>query len=155
MSLEAQGLFRPGGNLMKHDLTTFIADNIFMVAVALISGGMLLWPMLRRGAGGASINTLEATQLINRQDALIVDVRSEDEFERGHILNARNVPVPQIEKRLGDFARHKAKPIILTCESGSRCGPPAAVLRREGFSQVFILSGGIAAWQQAGLPVEK
>jgi len=140
---------------MKHDLTTFIADNIFMVGVALISGGMLLWPLVRRGTGGATINTLEATQLINRQDALVVDVRSEDEFQRGHILNARNIPVAQIEKRLGDIARHKVKPIILTCESGSRCGPPASLLRREGFSQVFVLSGGNAAWQQAGLPVEK
>ena len=82
-------------------------------------------------------------------------MRSEEEFEKGHILNARNIPVSQIEKRVGDIARYKVKPIIVTCESGSRCGPPAAVLRREGFSEVFILSGGNAAWQQAGLPVEK
>ena len=140
---------------MKHDLTTFIVDNIYLVAVALVSGGMLLWPMVRRGAGGATVNTLEATQLINRKDALVLDVRSEEEFEKGHILNARNIPVSQIEKRVGDIARYKVKPIIVTCESGSRCGPPAAVLRREGFSEVFILSGGNAAWQQAGLPVEK
>lgn len=140
---------------MKHDLATFIVDNIYLVAVALVSGGMLLWPLARRGAGGATVNTLEATQLINRQDALVLDVRNEGEFQKGHILNARNIPGSQIETRLADIARYKVKPVIVTCESGSRCGPPAAILRREGFSQVFILSGGIAAWQQAGLPVEK
>ncbi|OGA18502.1 MAG: hypothetical protein A3H32_19590 [Betaproteobacteria bacterium RIFCSPLOWO2_02_FULL_63_19] len=140
---------------MKHDLATFIVDNIYLVAVALVSGGMLLWPLVRRGAGGATVNTLEATQLINRQDALVLDVRNEGEFQKGHILNARNIPGSQIETRLADIARYKVKPIIVTCESGNRCGAPAAILRRQGFSQVFILSGGIAAWQQAGLPVEK
>jgi rhodanese-related sulfurtransferase len=140
---------------MKPDLLKFVLDNIFLVAVAFVSGAMLLWPVLRRGAGGASVNTLEATQLINRQDALVVDVRTVEEFRSGHILNARNVPLPQLESRLSDLERYKKKPVIVACESGSRSGAAASALRKHGFEQVFNLSGGTAAWQQAGLPVEK
>ena len=140
---------------MKHDLTTFVIDKVYLIVVALVSGGMLLWPVLRRGTGGASVNTLEATHLINRQDALVLDVRNVEEFQRGHILNARNIPLSQIETRLGDIARYKNKPVIVACETGNRSGAAAAVLRKQGFAQVFNLSGGTAAWQQAGLPVEK
>ena len=140
---------------MKPDLMKFFLDNIYLIVVAFVSGAMLLWPVVRRGAGGASVSTLEATQLINRQDALILDVRNAEEFQKGHILNARNIPMPQLDARNSDIARYKEKPVIVACESGNRSGGAAAVLRKQGFAQVFSLSGGIAAWQQAGLPVEK
>jgi len=140
---------------MKPDLTKFFLDNIYLIAVAFVSGAMLLWPVVRRGAGGASVSTLEATQLINRQDALILDVRNAEEFRKGRILNARNIPLPELDARNSDIARYKTKPVIVACESGSRSGAAAAVLRKQGFAQVFSLRGGIAAWQQAGLPVEK
>ena len=140
---------------MKPDLMKFFLDNVYLVVVAFVSGAMLLWPVVRRGAGGASVNTLEATQLINRQDALVLDVRNAEEFRQGHILNARNIPMSQLDTRNSDIARYKEKPVIVACESGSRSGAAAAVLRKQGFAQVFNLSGGIAAWQQAGLPVEK
>ena len=140
---------------MKPDLMKFFLDNVYLVVVAFVSGAMLLWPVVRRGAGGASVNTLEATQLINRQDALVLDVRNAEEFRQGHILNARNIPMSQLDTRHSDIARYKEKPVIVACESGSRSGAAAAVLRKQGFAQVFNLSGGIAAWQQAGLPVEK
>lgn len=140
---------------MKPDLMKFFLDNIYLIVVAFVSGAMLLWPVVRRGSGGASVSTLEATQLINRQDALILDVRNAEEFQKGHILNARNIPLSQLDARHSDIARHKEKPVIVACESGSRSGAAAAVLRKQGFAQVFSLSGGIAAWQQAGLPVEK
>ena len=140
---------------MKPDLTKFFLDNIYLIAVAFVSGAMLLWPVVRRGAGGASVSTLEATQLINRQDALILDVRNAEEFRKGRILNARNIPLPELDASNSDIARYKTKPVIVACESGSRSGAAAAALRKQGFAQVFSLSGGIAAWQQAGLPVEK
>jgi len=140
---------------MKPDLMKFFLDNIYLIVVAFASGAMLLWPVVRRGAGDASVNTLEATQLINRQDALVLDVRNAEEFQQGHILNARNIPMSQLDARYSEIARYKEKPVIVACESGSRSGGAAAVLRKQGFAQVFNLSGGTAAWQQAGLPVEK
>ena len=140
---------------MKPDLLKFALDNIYLIIVAFVSGAMLLWPVVRRSAGGASVSTLEATQMINRRDALILDVRNAEEFQKGHILNARNITLSELDTRHSDIVRFKEKPVIVACESGSRSGAGAAILRKQGFAQVFSLSGGIAAWQQAGLPVEK
>lgn len=133
----------------------FIKDNLLLIAVAAVSGGMLLWPLLRRGAGGPWVSTLQATQLVNRHNALIIDVREPAEYAQGHIAGSRNVPLGQIEKRAGEFEKQKARPVILVCASGSRSGAALSVLRNRGFGQVVNLSGGYSAWQQAGLPVEK
>jgi len=135
------------------NIVKFVTDNVFLIGVALVSGGMLVWPVLRRGSGGPSVSPQDATLLINRQDALVLDVRTPEEFGKGHILNARNVPLGQLEGRTGELQKHKAKPVIV-CEDGVRSGG-AAALRKAGFDKVYTLAGGISAWQQAGLPVEK
>ncbi len=140
---------------MSVDLWKFAQDNVLLIAVAVASGGMLLWPLVRGGAGGPSIGTLEATQLINREDALLLDVREPDEYANGHIVNARNVPLGQLEARLRDFEKAKHKPVIVHCASGSRASSAASMLRGKGFEKVYTLSGGIEAWRQAGLPLEK
>ena len=133
----------------------FLLKNWALVAIAAISGGMLLWPLLRRGAGGPWVSTLQATQLMNRDDALVIDVRPAAEFAKGHILGARNVPAGELERRAAEFDRFKAKPVIVNCGDGNRAGDAAALLRKSGFGNVVNLTGGYAAWQQAGLPVEK
>ncbi|MGH9578172.1 MAG: rhodanese-like domain-containing protein [Terriglobales bacterium] len=133
----------------------FITKNIFLVLIAAISGGMLLWPLLRKGTGGPWVSTLQATQLMNRDDAVVVDVRPAAEFAKGHILGARNIPLADLEKRASELDKHKAKPLILHCGDGNRAGGAVAVLRKKGFDSVHNLAGGYAAWQQAGLPVEK
>ncbi|MFH1043780.1 MAG: rhodanese-like domain-containing protein [Pseudomonadota bacterium] len=133
----------------------FVIDNMFLIAVAFVSGAILVWPLVRRGAGGPSVNTLEATQMINRQDALVLDVREQAEYAQAHILNSRGLPLSQIEARIGDVEKFKDKPVIVVCASGNRSSAAAAVLRKHGFSNVFNLSGGFAAWQQAGLPLQK
>ena len=133
----------------------FVMDNIFLVAVAVVSGAMLVLPLLRRGAGGPSVTTLEATQLINRQDALLLDVREQAEYAQAHIVNARGLPLSQLEARIGDIEKFKDKPLIVYCATDNRSSSAAATLKKRGFSNVVILSGGFAAWQQAGLPVQK
>ena len=132
----------------------FVMDNIFLIAVAFVSGAMLIWPLVRRG-GGPTVSTLEATQMINRQDALVLDVREQTEYAKGHILNARNIPLAQIEARIGDLGKQKDKPVIVHCENGSRAGVAVSALLKQGFANVVSLNGGYLAWQQAGLPVEK
>ena len=133
----------------------FIRDNLLLIAVAFASGAMLIWPLVRRGAGGPWVGTLQATQLINREDALVIDVREPAEYAKGHVLGARNVPLADFERRAAEFDKHKAKPVIVVCESGSRSARAIEALRARGFARVFNLSGGFGAWQQAGLPVEK
>jgi rhodanese-related sulfurtransferase len=133
----------------------FITKNIYLVLIACVSGGMLLWPFLRRGAGGPWVTTLEATQLINRSDALVVDLRNAEDYAKGHILGAKSIPLAELEKRAGELDRHKAKPVILHCGDGNRAGGGIATLRAKGFDKAHNLAGGYAAWLQAGLPVEK
>jgi rhodanese-related sulfurtransferase len=129
--------------------------NMFLVGVAFVSGAMLVWPAVRRGAAGASISTLQATLLINQQNALLLDVREAAEYEKGHMLNARNIALGELEARAAEIEKHKAKPVIVVCDNGNRSDRAATALRKQGFEQVFTLSGGIGAWRQAGLPLEK
>src|SRR5688572_7981983 len=115
---------------------------------------MLLWPVVRRSTGGPSVSAQQATHLINRQDALVVDVREPGEYGAGHIIGARNVPLARIGAAAGELKR-KDRPVIVYCQGGERAPKAAALLRKQGYGSVVNLSGGIGAWQQAGLPVEK
>jgi len=133
----------------------FIKHNLLLIAVAAVSGTMLLWPLLRRGAGGPWVSTVEATQLINRSDALVLDVREAGEFAQGHVLGSKNLPLGELERRAPELDKHKAKPVILLCATGQRSGRAQAALKARGFGAVYNLSGGFGAWLQAGLPVEK
>jgi rhodanese-related sulfurtransferase len=133
----------------------FVLDNIGWILAAFVSGGMLLWPLARRGGGGPWVNTLQATQLINREDALVIDVRDADAYAKGHILGAKSMPLADLARRAGDLEKHKSKAVIVSCQTGDRSSAAAATLREHGFSRVHPLNGGFAAWQQAGLPVEK
>lgn len=133
----------------------FISKNIFLVMIAAISGGMLLWPLLRKGAGGPWVSTLQATQLMNRDDAVVIDLRAAADFANGHILGARNIPLADLERRAGELDKYKSKPVIVHCAQGNSSGDGLALLRKRGFGNVVNLSGGYAAWLQAGLPVEK
>lgn len=137
------------------NLAKFVTEHIFLVALAAMSGGMLIWPALRRTAGGPSISTLQATLMINQQNALVLDVRDAADFEKGHVLNARHLPTGELAARSGEIEKFKNKPVIVVCESGNRSEKAAAALRKQGFAQVYSLGGGIGAWRQAGLPLER
>ena len=133
----------------------FLRNNILLVAAAVGSGAMLLWPLLRLGTGGARVSTLQATQLMNRENALVLDVREPEHFAAGHILGAKNLPLAQLEQRAGEFDKYKSKAVIVHCETGSIAARAASLLKARGFSNVVNLSGGFRAWLQGGLPVEK
>ena len=133
----------------------FIRNNLLLIAVALVSGGMLLWPYVKRSTGGPRVGTAEATTLINREDALLVDVREPGEYGAGHALGAKNVPLARLDDGANDLAKKKERPLVLYCDSGDRSAKAVAALRKQGFTRAVSLSGGLGAWQQAGLPVEK
>jgi rhodanese-related sulfurtransferase len=133
----------------------FVRNNLLLIAVAVVSGAMLLWPYVRRGTGGPKVGAAEATTLINREDALMVDVRDPGEYGAGHVLGAKNVPLARIDDGANDLARRKERPLVVYCDGGERSAKAVAALRKQGFARVTSLSGGLAAWQGAGLPVEK
>lgn len=132
----------------------FIIDNWMLISVALVSGGMLLWP-LARGAGAGGLTAAQAVQLMNRDKAVVVDVCEASEFAAGHVVGARNVPLGQLEEKLPAVVKNKALPLILVCQSGARSGRALAVARKLGYTQAQSLAGGLAAWRAASLPLEK
>jgi rhodanese-related sulfurtransferase len=133
----------------------FVRNNLLLFAVAFVSGAMLLWPLVRRSSGGPWVTPAQATHLINREDALVLDVREPGEYGTGHILGARNVPLARIDEGSHELAKRKDKPLIVYDDRGERASKAMAALKKQGFSRAVNLSGGIGAWQQAGLPVEK
>ena len=137
---------------MTPSLLDFARHNLLLLGVAVASGAMLLWPLVRRSTGGPWVDASGATRLINGGDALVVDVRDQSEYEAGHVLGARHLPLARLDSH--DLKR-KDKTLILYCDSGDRAAKAAAALRKQGFEKVVLLSGGIGAWKQAGLPVEK
>ena len=133
----------------------FLWKEKLLVAVAFASGGMLLWPLARKSTGGPWVDPLQATQLINREDALVLDVREPGEFGAGHVLGAKNLPLARLDAPLPEMAKRKDKPVIVYCDGSERSAKALAALKKQGFARVANLSGGLKAWQQAGLPVEK
>lgn len=134
---------------------SFIVENWMLFALALVSGGLLLWPVVSGGAGAGSLNTSEAVQLINREKAAIVDVCGADEFAAGHVAGAKNLPLPELEAKLPGLVKNKATPVILVCASGMRSRRAVAVARKLGYENAHSLTGGLGAWRAANLPVEK
>ncbi len=130
----------------------FIQHNLMYVLLAVVSGGMLLWQTFR-GTGGNQVNVQQAVLLINREDALVIDVRGGDEWATGHIANARHITLDQMDRRLTEIEKYKQRPVIVCCHSGMRSLSACAKLKKSGFENVHNLSGGISAWREAGLPL--
>lgn len=131
----------------------FLIDNLYLFAIALVSGGLLLWPLIKRGGASTSVTPAIATQLINQHNAIVVDVRDEAAFANGSVTGARHLPFASIAERVAELARFKSRPVIVVCESGQSSTRAMATLKAQGFEDVRVLAGGLAAWKQAGLPL--
>lgn len=130
-------------------------NNYLWAISALISGVALLVMTLRTKTSGPRLTPAQATQLINREDAQVIDVREQPEWAKGRIPGSRHIPVGQIDQRIGDLEKFKERPLIVVCASGMRSASACSTLRKAGFEKVFALDGGIGAWEQAGLPLTK
>ena len=132
----------------------FIVDNWMLILIALSSGGMLAWPLIR-GTGGGSLTAQGAVQLINRSRAVVVDVRDAEEFAAGHASGSKYVPLDQLEAKLPSTVKNKTVPLLLMCASGSRAQRAVAVAKKLGYEQAQAVAGGLKGWKEANLPVEK
>lgn len=130
-------------------------NNYLWAISALISGVALLVMTVRTKTSGPRLTPAQATQLINREDAQVIDVREQPEWAKGRIAGSRHIPVGQLDQRIGDLEKFKERPLIVVCASGMRSASACSTLRKAGFDKVFALDGGIGAWEQAGLPLTK
>ncbi len=130
----------------------FILDNWPLILLATTSGGLLLWQVLQKA--GSGVGPAEAVRLINREKGVLIDVCEPAEFAAGHAVGARNIPVGTITGSK-DLPSNKALPLVLLCASGARAGRAAGLLRKAGYEKATVVTGGLPAWREAGLPVEK
>jgi rhodanese-related sulfurtransferase len=134
----------------------FLIQNLWLVVLFLGSGAVLAWPEIQKLMGGSNeVGTLEATRLLNQGTTLVLDVRDASEFAAGHLPRARNIPAGELAARLEEIGKYKDRAVLVTCRTGPRAGAATRVLKRAGFNTVYQLKGGMVAWQQASLPVEK
>jgi len=130
----------------------FFIDHIFLIAIVLISGGALLWPIL--SVRGKRATVLEVTQLINRGKTIIVDVRNAEEFATGHLPDAKNIPLAELPKRMTELEKFKTRTIVVVCQKGSRSASAVALLTKAGYAEATSLEGGIDEWNKQGLPLK-
>ena len=133
----------------------FLIDNWMLIVIALSSGAMLAWPMVASSINAGALSASGAVQLINREKAVVIDVSEVDEFAAGHVGGAKNVPFSQLEEKLPAAVKNKALPVILVCATGSRANRAVAVAKKLGYDQAQALGGGLKAWKDANLPLEK
>jgi rhodanese-related sulfurtransferase len=128
----------------------FINNNWMLVTVWGAFLAAFLWDNNQRS--GASVSTAQATQMINKQDAVVLDIRDKKDFDEGHLANAINIPYASLADRLSELESSKEHPIVLVCKSGQSVGMAGKTLKQKGF-QVFRLSGGMMEWSNQNLPV--
>ena len=106
-----------------------------------------------RSRASKSVGPQQAVMLINRSDAVVVDVREKKEFSSGHVVDALNIPLNKLGQRLAELEKHKQKPVIVMCKMGQQSGEACKTLQEAGFEQVMRLGGGIAEWRAQSLPL--
>lgn len=123
-----------------------------LLTVALASGFALLLPTLNKVG---SLDPQAVVQLMNREKAVVIDVCEPDEFARGHIVGAKNLPLAQVNDKLAQLVKNKSTPVVMVCQVGARSSRAVAAARKLGYENVQSLSGGLRAWVAASMPTEK
>jgi len=131
----------------------FTGEHLLLVFGLMISFFVLIFTELRRKSSGlVAVEPTAAVALINN-DATVIDLRNAETFSRGHIVNAKNIPIDEFDAQLDKLAKFKGKPVVAVCDSGITSNKAVATLRKTGFESAYGLKGGMSAWSQAGLPV--
>ena len=139
-----------------NDFVEFSTQNwLLFLALFAIAGMLIGGEVLRKMRGVSSLSAAEALRLINDQEALILDVRDGSEYKEGHIPQARHIPLGALRDRLGELTKAKDKPIVVYCRNGATSQAACAQIKKSGIADVYNLSGGLSAWQEANLPVSR
>ena len=134
----------------------FLEKNWVLVLAFVLSGGMLLWPLVtRRLSTVAEIGAPEVTRLINKENPLLLDVREAKEYDGRRLPDAIHIPLSQLKDRAAELAKLVARPVVIYCDRGQRGRNAAGALKRAGFERIYVLAGGQRAWKEAGLPMHK
>ncbi len=136
-------------------LPEFIANHLFLVSLLVAISSFLLWNIFAGSIGAAQVVPAEVTRLINHENAEVLDLRSAEEFEKGHIINSVNLAAATLEEKQKELEKYKDKTVILCCNQGQESIRAARILKMKGLEKLYCLKGGITAWQNANLPLTK
>ncbi len=136
-------------------LLEFAGNHLALVAALVVILFLLAQNLLTDMGGKWVVDPQRATELLNREDAVVVDVRPMADFSKGHIINAINIPMNGFKNQMNQLEKHKEKPVIVACRSGAQSPAACKLLRSSGFEQVYNLQGGILAWQNRNLPISR
>jgi rhodanese-related sulfurtransferase len=140
---------------MEH-FPEFVANHLFLFSLLVAILALLIWNLYGDTVSGIKqIIPMEATRLINHENAMLVDLRNQADYASGHILNARNIPATELAERLKELHKYKQQPVILCCNNGSESGRAARLMMQGGFEKIFCLKGGLHAWRSANLPLTR
>jgi rhodanese-related sulfurtransferase len=134
----------------------FAIQNWYLFAMLAVILLLLAFDPSNKMAGGASkISATQLPQIQARKSAVVVDVRTEDEFKKGHIEQSINLPLDGLEGNLKKLNKYRGKPVILICQSGTRTAKAAGILKKNEFGELYALEGGIASWSKENLPLAR
>jgi rhodanese-related sulfurtransferase len=137
-------------------LIEFIGNNPMLFIAFGVVLGLLIWNLFGdKILGIENIPPNEAVIKINHEDAIVIDVREDNEFVEGHILDSIHIPLGSLNSRLQSLEKYRNRPIILSCRSGNRSGQAYRILKQRQFEKLFNLKGGVISWEHAGLPLTK
>lgn len=131
----------------------FLAQEWMLAGAWCVMVLMLFYHEMRKG--GQSISPQQLSDLVNRQGAVVVDIRDATEFRKGHITESKNIPFKDLAKRSNELQGFKDKPVIIVCKIGQHAGAASKQLKAEGFTQVYKLAGGLSEWTASNLPLVK
>lgn len=139
---------------MEH-LFEFISNHPLLIAGFVFVAVLLTQDLITNGTGKNQLDAKGATELINGRDAVVIDVRPNADFLKGHIINAENVPMSGLSGQIERLKKYQGKPIIVSCNSGGQSSTACRMLRKAGFDPVYNLKGGMLAWQNDNFPVSR
>ena len=140
---------------MTQQLLEFAGNHLFLVGALIATLALLAHNLASDLGGKGMVGPQQATELINREEGVVVDVRSMADFNKGHIIRAINIPMSGFQNQITQLEKHKKKPIIIACRSGAQSSVACKLLQRNGFERVYNLKGGILAWQSKNLPMSR
>ncbi|NOY61666.1 MAG: rhodanese-like domain-containing protein [Gammaproteobacteria bacterium] len=136
------------------DFWVFVGNHALLFSALIAVLLLIAFNELKRKAlGFKEVPPSEATRLINREDALVLDVRDDDDFEDGHIVNATHIPFALLDGRIDELKEQQSKPIILCCQNGQQSARAASLLSKHGFTSLYKLGGGMMTWKSDQMPV--
>ena len=138
---------------MENQIIEFLGNHLMLTGIW-ITLGLLLLVSIKKGSA-STVSSQQLVNLINREQALVLDIRSHNEFNKGHIADSKNIQMTKLSKQLGALEKWKTEPLVVVCNSGVQANAACSLLKKNNFTQVFKLQGGIQSWLGDSLPLTK